>query len=159
MTPLPKNTEITPEEWAAFEERKQRTFQESYPIPTTNEELARAYLSVADVGGGMWSMRAHKAIGYHIAGAGVDIVDMYKKEGSLASLKVRGIGQGSKILLEGILNEGVDAVKGRLRAEQDAKLERDAKLSSAYVPCGAPFTRVPGASLMIGEYTLRWRNT
>ncbi|MBI2667331.1 hypothetical protein HYX17_01010 [Candidatus Woesearchaeota archaeon] len=95
-----------------------------------NQELGNHYFETASIGAS--SLDNYKKIKLKIQNCGIDIKSLYDREGSLKGLNVKGIGDGTRRILEDILRNGGKTTFSRkfedIRTEERNFKEIDRKL-------------------------------
>ena len=98
----------------------------------TNKELAKAYYEVRTACYCSKDQKIYLDLKKRIADAQINIAQIFhsKRKKSLDNIKIKGIGENTKFVLEAILKDGIEAAKTKLR-------ERLHSNSSVYIPRSA----------------------
>ncbi|MEK6875123.1 MAG: hypothetical protein AABX30_00380 [Nanoarchaeota archaeon] len=86
----------------------------------TNEKLANEYLQVRLIGASF--IRDFKNIARRIKNTEESISDFYEKHRSLKELRIIGIGEKTKQILELILEKGIEEVYKEMTEKEDRKI-------------------------------------
>ena len=101
----------------------------------TNQELARDYFSV--VAQYAWDIDRYREQRRLISESGIDLIFFYQEHGGFKELKIKGIGPKTKLILESILENGVEEARRLLRERRIETMQanqwsgRSRRISSA----------------------------
>ena len=87
----------------------------------TNQELARDYFSV--VAQYAWDIDRYREQRRLISESGIDLISFYQEHGGFKELKVKGIGPKTKLILELLLEKGVEEARRLFREERIDKIQ------------------------------------
>ena len=90
----------------------------------TNKELAQEYYSVI-AAPSRWRKDIYSPIRDSIIQSEIDLVEFYREHNSFKNLKVKGIGDKTKKVLELILEWGFDEAKAAIEREKIEKFSRE----------------------------------